>query len=186
MKNHGYSKRESLGCVHSTRPGIWGLGSVSSPLVCASASPTIKWRHWSEVPEGTVQLWYSMKMMLLTSWGGVVETKAYTELGTEGRSTCVIRIFSICLRKNRKMANTNLRCVFSQRVPFSFFPSLSLYLYLYHLCFVFTFVVLLPLSLSSLFQVFLPFILSCLPPFPIHLMNISSLKRHPLLLMTGN
>lgn len=68
--------------------------------------------------------------MPLTSWGwGVVETKAYTELGTEGRSTCVIRMFSICLGKNQIMVNTNLRYMFPQRVLFSFFPftaSLSL------------------------------------------------------------
>lgn len=56
-------------------------------------------------------------------------------------------MFSICLGKNQKMANTNLRYISPQRVLFSFFPSLSLYLYLYHLCSVFTFVVVLPSSL---------------------------------------
>lgn len=47
MKNHGQGKNESLGCAHSTRPRIWGLGFVSSLLLCASGSPAVKWGHWS-------------------------------------------------------------------------------------------------------------------------------------------
>lgn len=121
-----------------------------------------------------------MKMLLLASRGDVVQTKAYVELGTGWRGTCVLRVFHLPQEEPEKDKNKP-KIYFSPRSPIFFLSFPSLYLCVHHLCSTFPFVVALP---PSLLLFFIPGLLPFFPPdlslCPIHLKGAPSLKRRIL------
>lgn len=79
LKSHGKGKDVSLGCALSTRPGTLGLGLVSPLLLCASVSPTVKYRCSSGYSTSATQLWDSMKRMLFLPPEGVLQRQEFTQ-----------------------------------------------------------------------------------------------------------
>ena len=125
-----------------------------------------------------------MKMMLLSFWGVTVQTRAHTELGTEGRGTCMIKNCYICHGRNEKKIKTNLKYIPPQ--IFKYFYSPAFLSFVLHWVFIFTTSAPhllfagggLPLSLSSLFQVFFLSLHPIFPFFPIHQIRMPSSFHH--------
>lgn len=139
MKNHGQGKNETLGCAHSRTPKIWGLGFLSSLLLRALGSPTVKWAHWSRSSRRchlALVICEDDASFLLR--GSCTDKGSHTSWAQNEEEHVWSKIFDLPWkeREKDKSTKTDLKYMSPPIFLFSCFPFLCppLILYLYHLC----------------------------------------------------
>lgn len=137
MKNHGQGKNETLSCSQSMRPRIWRLGFLSSLLLRASGSPTVKWEHWSRSSRRC-----HLDLVICEDDASFLLRGSCTDKGSHiswhrmKRNLCDQK-FLICLGRNEKRTKAQKQIWNTSPPQYSYslaFLCPPLILYLYHLC----------------------------------------------------
>lgn len=174
----------NLWAVPTVPTRIWGLGFVSSLLLCASGSPALKWGHWSRSSRRchlALIIYEDDASFLLR--GYCTDKSSHRAWHRMKRHTCNQKLFHLPWKEPEKDKNKQIHLPPPRIFKYSY--SLAFCSFVLHWVFIFTtsasyllFVGGGPSSLSSLFQVSFLSLHPIFPFFPIHLISMPSLKRH--------